>query len=546
MAWDLAFASFLAIVALSLQSARDGGLPVMAHLSGDAANIASFAAGADHRERFLGDPLLELASTTAYYAVAHVPLVRLLARATGDYGRAFTAMLAIHVLLQGLGFYVLGLLVLRSRPWAALFALATLVPVALNLGTFWGAIPDALPRVSYQALWPWGLALCVKYAHVPRRWPLILAGLGALAWIHPPSAPAAGFAAWCGLLAVRPAGLSKRSWLVALVGAGLAFLALALPLYATVLASRIDPGASLEPAAVRAALEHRFSHGLLGVPHLLAEFLSILARTGVLWLGLAGAAALFFVRPEAREHARRLGLWALGLVLIGAGIPLLDWAHARATDGFPGQVDLVRAVRYLVPLALLAAALGARELAERVRPRWRAVTLLIGAVALGQHVYRFTPSGIVTPALRCWAGGQFACGEDPLPDWTETLVWLRDHGPEGSILTVDVPEPMAVRFVSLRPLAWCFKDGSTFGYVDRPRLLEWHQQSLIMGRVLAEPAGERRWSAAAAFAESLPSRPAAILSLGPAPVPPPLGWRVSHVTGRWIVLERDSTDQSAD
>ncbi|MGH2395803.1 MAG: hypothetical protein ACRDFW_02205, partial [bacterium] len=98
----------------------------------------SFAVARDHPEFFSGDSVLGDSRNVSVYPTIHIPIIRGLARVTGDYGMAFISLLGVHVFLQALGFYLLGLVIFQSRYWGALLAVLTLMPVYITLPEFWG------------------------------------------------------------------------------------------------------------------------------------------------------------------------------------------------------------------------------------------------------------------------------------------------------------------------------------------------------------------------------------------------------------------------
>ena len=117
------------------------------------------------------------------YATIHIPLIRLLDRLTGDYGLAYAWLVFPETFLQLLGFYILGRVLFKNRFWAFLLAFLTAMTVInIGLGEIWGVWRDALPRVTFQSLLPFLLALVLVWKDRPGRWPwlMIFAGLACL------------------------------------------------------------------------------------------------------------------------------------------------------------------------------------------------------------------------------------------------------------------------------------------------------------------------------------------------------------------------------
>ncbi|MDO8559756.1 MAG: hypothetical protein Q7S23_01825, partial [bacterium] len=196
-------------MAVAWQFGRWQGAYPFAFLSGDSANIAGFAAALDHPGNFTGDAILSDPANFRFYQTIHLPLIRALTKITGDYGTSFIWLLGWHVLVQAVGFYILGRILFHRRYWAALYAIMTLVPVQLNL-EFWGAWSDPLPRFSFQALLPYLLAAALRWRSSPIAWPWLMAAAGVLVYVHPVSAPGWGLALWLGFVWGAPAAWSYQ------------------------------------------------------------------------------------------------------------------------------------------------------------------------------------------------------------------------------------------------------------------------------------------------------------------------------------------------
>ncbi len=127
-------------------------------------------------------------------------MVRLLARWTGDYGRATNVTLGLHVFLFLLGWYWFGRLILGPPAWAGAWTFLQLAWMPLNMGEFWGPWPDVLPRWTFQALLPYLLGAVLTVARCsPLSWPLLGALTGALVYVHSVSTIPWGFAVWSSL-----------------------------------------------------------------------------------------------------------------------------------------------------------------------------------------------------------------------------------------------------------------------------------------------------------------------------------------------------------
>ena len=89
--WDgLVVVFFIGFAVLYFLGRLQSNYPVLI-LSGDAGNLASFAAAQAQPDLFRGDPALGEANLTGYYATIHIPIIKALAPlAGGDYAWAYT------------------------------------------------------------------------------------------------------------------------------------------------------------------------------------------------------------------------------------------------------------------------------------------------------------------------------------------------------------------------------------------------------------------------------------------------------------------------
>ena len=159
--WDgLVVVLFVGFAGLYFLGRLQSNYPILI-LSGDAGNITSFAAAQAQPELFRGDPVLGEGNLTGFYANIDIPIIKALAPlAGGDYAWAYTWLVAPHIFLQLLGFYILGRVLLRKRIWAFLLALLTAMPfLDVGLGEFWGIwrtpFPGSLFRRRCPTCWPW-------------------------------------------------------------------------------------------------------------------------------------------------------------------------------------------------------------------------------------------------------------------------------------------------------------------------------------------------------------------------------------------------------
>ena len=459
-------------------------------LGADASKIASFAALADHPRAFAGDELLGDPEHAAVYMTVHVPLIRALAGDGGDYGAAFVSLLGWHVLVHGLGFYVLGRVLFRSRGFAALLTLLLLLPVKLVLYTQWGAPNDPMPRFGFQALLPFLLAAAVAWREHPRRWPLVLGAAGLLMYVHPVSTPAWAFAIWVSFWLFVPREWSWPKRIGVQLANGLAFLAVAAPFLANYLGSHAR-GTSGEAsfADVRPLMESIFPPGYLDVGTALGEFAArFQGPEGLVFVGATlGAAVVLALRADDRRVPGMVLLWLVGGFAISTGLPYLDQLRMRTFGTAPVQIDLIRGVRFTMMFALLFCLWGLAEAHRRTAAgRLALVPAAVAVAFVGLWAWTHPPVPVVD-ALRCVTTGRLRC---PPPGWApvaDALHFVREETPSGAkILPTRAGFGLQVRYYALRPVLHSRWDFGILVYSDHDATLEWHELHQATEAVVAE------------------------------------------------------------
>jgi len=442
--------------AFAYHMGRWQGLFPFPFLYEDASNIASWAAAIDHPDRFARDPILGDPSNFAWYVTLHVPLLRALNAVIGDYGAAFISLLGLHVFLQASGFYLLGRVLFQDRFWALLLAVIMLPLVWINLAEYWGVFWDPQPRFTYQAMLPFALAAAVAWRDQPRRWPWLMAAAALLLYAHPVSGPSWAFAIWLSLWAWRPGGWSRGRQTRVMVGLGLLFLALAAPFVLLYVGAQGQIGADrVEPAVLQAAMVATFQAASLDVAVALRDFAACWSGAELLFWGLAAFGVVYLaLQPGARRGPLAMvGLWCCGLLAVSVGLPWVDQVVARIRGTLPFEIDLIRSIRYLVPLMLLLVVWPLAAIHHRARSRTgrfaaMAVGLALTTLWVGLHPIRY-----VAEAAACWARGRLACPASGQTLVLEAFEHVGAETPPGARLFATSFE-VALRHTTLRPVVY--------------------------------------------------------------------------------------------
>ena len=458
-------------------------------LTGDAANYASFAASLDHPEFFVNDPLLHDPKFFAIYFVVHIPLLRLLNQVVGNYGTAFISMLFPMLLMQLLGFYILGKFLFRSQYWAFLLALITSVYVGLNLGEFWGFYEDPLPRVFFQALLPYLLWAALKWGRNPVNWPLLMGGAGLLVYIHPVSAPVWGVAILIGLWFSYASDGAERKLAMATLAAGI-FLLVMTPFIVNYM-KNFAYGDTLNYSQVMEILTYRLVPGSLDIPLAITTFIGKItsSSTNILILiwGVAGFGVVAYLRRKTSglSFSVVLASWWAGLILMCVVFPLIEQEIARVLHRTPFEFDLIRGIKYFIPLLLINCLWTLSEIchmlmeyASKQRNMIYRLSVLpvilvgIGLLATWTISNGFMSNAYLKQGLDCWLQGEFNCQQINM-DQLEFLDAIHRLTPPGAKILDD---DLAIRYYALRSLVYTYKDGATLGGVNHVALLKWAKQ----------------------------------------------------------------------
>lgn len=496
----IAIAVYAAFAVAHVLLHSNGAFPYV-FLSGDAANIATFAAGWQFHSLLGADNVLADLDNLRYYLNIHVPLLQALRPVFGDFGTAACALVPLHVFIQALGFYLLGRALFRDQTFALLLGLVSLIPVLINLGTWWGVHRDALPRTSFQALLPYLLLFTHRNLRRPGRWPWIMAAAGLLVYVHAPGTLVWAPAIWLALWAFLPAEWPWRRRLGWMALLGLVFAVFFAPFALNYMDTR---QASVDPSvleAARAIFRERLSPGFLNIFVALAGFLSpamivLLLAAGVVWTRLFRLAR---ARGDVEDRKGLLfvALLAGGLVFGAVLTPMADQAVAALRGAFPVQIDLVRGLRFFIALAEIVLVWGLARWAmarPRLRPALVGLLCLVVLGGFGEFIGRQAKPMLAGSVLR------MTPEQRAKVDMLDAVARLVPPGE--AVLPLEF-DGLAVRYYSLRPVVHTWKDGGLLGMTDPARLLAWWDVRSRLPDILELPDDAERLEAMAGLAREL-------------------------------------------
>ncbi|MDQ2691120.1 MAG: hypothetical protein M3Y68_03730, partial [Chloroflexota bacterium] len=214
----------------------------------------------------------------------------------------------------------------------------------------------------------------------------------------------------------------------------------------------------------------------------------------VWFLGLAGLFSGLIWRKNSEEyaHLRQIAAWMIGILIVGGLVPALEQVIFAYLERIPPEFEILKTLRYLVPLVLVAAVYALRLLSVEIQRRnvltMKAATylflgtaiLLLLAWGLSSQFRYPDFRNALRQNLTCWRQGKLVC---PLPqismDLIDVLDVVREDTPVGSRIFSEGQE-VAVRYYALRPLVFTYKDGAPLAYTDQEQLLVWNEYSRAM------------------------------------------------------------------
>lgn len=423
----------------------------------DPANVASFVAGWLHPERFGSDPILADRSNYSFYLTVLIPIVMVLNLLLRDIGASYAAMMFPLVFLQLLGFWRLGLLLYGKNFPAVVLSLTSLAPVYIfGASDLWGVLDEPLTRMAYGAVFPFILLLFLRYCsgRCAPLWLFAVCGLSIYA--HPPSAPPVAFGLWCGCFAIRS---FSRFDLAIMLLSGIVFVVLAMPL-ALIFAAHPMPNLDW--------------HGLIAKHYTDAWFAlrSLVDGWGASWIvwivGLSGYLVTYYFRPAQRSLVLFFVFFVFGLITASFGVSWIDQQIAVAFNRAPVQLDLIRGLRFLIPVLLVGAVwlllVASQQLSEAVPAfPWRQ-TGAASMVLLLLFWWSEHPSAMSEAAANIVEGSRSHRGQRDR-DRATVLERLKRWKADTKVLVMgDDLLALSVRYAALQPVVMVSKDLNVIRY----------------------------------------------------------------------------------
>ena len=432
-------------------------------ISGDLCCYAQNLAADLQRGAFTLDPLLSGVTPANSIPSLQSTLAALFSPG-GNVAVGLFRAAAVGVFFHYVGYYYLGRRLLEKPLAAALLSLLMGVTAWVSFGTYWGfGSGDVTPRVFFAALFPLLLLGTLSALDKPCLRPLVLFVSGCGMYLHSISSLVASCMLFTVFFFRRPAGQSLVRHM--------ALLALSLALWS--IPTFLFLHGSLEKHFTPAELEmfqqvflRRFLEDQGGLWSRLAGH--FLPGSDSFPLVLGGIAGYFITRrfgtPPMKRVTSLVPVLLLGLALVMV-LSISETYIAHRLQRLPMGQELPRGIRFMIPLCWLMISCAFSCFWNRFPRISAAVAVVVIIGVLGFDQGRWAVG--VRFGARELLGMEHTQREQTTlqrgASYREALEAVCTLVPPDAPIFAE-PDAMAVRYVLFRPLAYSFKDGSSYLY----------------------------------------------------------------------------------
>jgi hypothetical protein len=393
------------------------------------------------------------------------------------------------------GWYLLGTRLTGRWLAGVALALASTLTVPTVVGDYWGLYREAQPRVLFSACFPYIILLAIDARRL-LDWIATFALSGLAFWLHPASGPPVALAT----MAAMAVGHRERFSLLKLIGvclvSGLVYLAIIAPNFVQYVGDVLRAGQGSDPALTAEATRLRFAEEYVDVLHGVDESLRSIFAGPRLLLAVLGLSGIWLVWGRGPSHERS-GLWIVltmlvTILVLSCLVPVAENMAARAAGRQPLQLDLVRTVRYVIPLLLLLAIWGLSGIGRHMLLK----ALPLGVLALWAGASLWPPRLAQNSApywgARCWAQLDLICPAPATDPVGEMIAFIAAETPPDALFFSSWLGP-SIRGLAQRPLAFDWKDTGWLTYSNHVKLGESlpamrRYQAIAEDRTLGDPA----------------------------------------------------------
>ena len=464
-------AAFIVAVLLFAWSVQEGLWLATAHgvynpYKSDVEEYSGRLASLAYPQNFAKDAMFGHESWSTSFPNMQVSLGKLFP--TGDnFNWALMRQTAPLIIVFYLGFYIFGSWLFKSRGIGLLLACAMALPDITGFGTFWGILTQPpVPRSFFDALLPYYLIFAFWAASHPAWRPVVLFCAAAMAWAHTVSSLVMGGAWFVVYLVMKPEGWSRRSHILNLSFCFLAFLT---PLLYFMLPSLLAKPERIDDPVFAEMFQKNFMERF-GEPFedLGSFFWRYTFERPLFPLALAGIGTTVALGSrKLRQICLICFLWLLGIVFCAVFINWLEQAVSARLGRLSILHQLIRGLRFCIPIFYLMAACGLKSVYERSRESWRAgltvALFLFLTIGIYPYLGRLAYYGAYwlgeETGARFWFSEMFDKQTREQKSRAEAMRAIKDVVPPDGLVFSNKGDP-AVRYYGLRSLDYSPTDGA--------------------------------------------------------------------------------------
>ncbi len=481
---DLVFMVFSALYALL---ALEGVIAISGHgvhMDSDLATYAQAMTHALHPGFFASDPVLNSNSPAVDISNLERLVATLLMPGDNVAVGLFRAG-AVAIFIFYCGWYILGRWLFKSPALSALLSVLCGITIWIEFGTFWGINhSDPIPRVYFAAIFPLLLLFALAAIKHAKFRPAAMFLTGLSIWVHGVSALNCGAMFFVAFALSKPGETGPGAHMA---GLALCLFSFFLPVLCFLWPSLMQARnfSQEELAVFRNLFDLRWAADYSNSEARLLHLLTSKNACSLLALGGFFAWLLTVFKGSPREKTLALACPAFILAIFLVAIFCFAESRYAANLGRLSMGhELVRGIRFLVPLSLLMIVAAVRIILPRIviRPGVCCVIALVAIFTVDrQYVAAQYALGQKTGIALPLAEGAKDMAENA-EKRAKFLEKIEGTVPKGQAIFSE-DEDMAIRYIALRPLAHAFKDGYIHFYnKDLAGSKKW----LELERLLAE------------------------------------------------------------
>jgi hypothetical protein len=266
--------------------------------------------------------------------------------------------------------------------------------------------------------------------------------------------------------------------MLVMLGLGILFLIPLIPFAINYLSYNVR-GQAADYTTVMTVLQTYSPADLLNAPAALGTFLWNMTLSLLLPMALVGFVVTWLMKKDDRTPVKVVLLWAAGIFIVSILVPSVERMVEQWLHILPLETELVRCLRYFVPLLLLFWLWPLAELAPRlVNLQARRAVIGLGIVLFGFWAATNRPDvSAMLRVITCISKARLICVSNrPIDELIATLRTQTQPG-EGVLFFNQDPattsQTLSVRYAALRSLVYSSRDSGILGYADRSTLPAW-------------------------------------------------------------------------